>query len=1041
MTRRTPTISFLFAALLMPALGAWAVQRPAMPPASPRPSAAPTRRALPRFLPGSVLVRLKNSVGVDAEAWFRSGKPFRLATADKSGSLDFLFQRLDVRGVHAVFRAVSPGDELSHIYRLDLGPGIDPEAAAAEIGRDPHVAFAEPNGLAEMQGLPNDSFVDADGDGTWLRSRPANGYADLWNLERMGWGEVWAQQAAIWPDPARRGGGGVVVAVIDSGVDVRHPDLRDNVWHDAQNLPGRDFVDFDIRSLAPLGFFPVKGEDYRTPDSDPADHFGHGTHVAGIIAAMAGNGKGIAGIAWKSRVMPVRAGFVIQDDAGTRYGVLSTDAIAAGIQYAAAHGANVINMSFRGLGQEPRTEAAAIQYARSRGVLLVAAAGNDNSNAGGGYPASNPDVLAVGATLPNDRRVGFSNWGKTVALAAAGTDILSLQAVGTDLSEGFGNSGPGYIRLSGTSMAAPQVAGALALILSAFPGITREDATQRLLATADPVPEAISRNGQLLVQGSGRVNVLRALRDPLQPVLSLRSLQVADENHDGTIEPGERSALAIEIENVSKAAHGVTIDLQATGVTVTQGHWSFTDWSTGTTRTLTAILDVPASLPWGAAGALRLAIHGVGFDQTLDLPLAVHGPTPKAGWPAKGLEIGEGMITAPVLGDLLGDGTLVAVYQSVNGTVYARHADGSLLPGWPVKLHGDFEQASPLMADLRGDGAAEVLFALGEKIHVLDAQGHELPGWPQAVPSLAYASLAVGDVTGDGQPDVVALSDHAELYVFSAAGTIQPGWPQSIGHSGNTTPLLVDLDEDGSALEIVTGTTDGKLVALRGDGTPVAGQWPVRLYSFGPASPAAGDLDGDGKIDLVVTDAIGQVGRLDSRGNFRWKGMMPGIATFSSPALGDLDGDGRLDIVLGSFDASSKGFVVAFDPDGNVLPGWPVYTAGMVTESPALADLDGDGRLEVLTVDNAGLFYAFRSDGTLVAGWPYDLNALITSPVLADLDGDGVLEAFVGRLELGLNTTPIRMIHALECGPAIRRAPWPAFKNNARRTGTSPSPQ
>lgn|GEM_PF-2944869 len=1065
MNRRARPVSFVLAALLLPALGGWAVQPPLEPSLVPR-RAAPARLELPRFLPGSVLVRLKDSVGVDAEAWFRGGKPFRRVTADKSGSLDALFQRFDVRGVHAVFRTVPPGletapvavaalkqgddDELYHIYRLDLGPGIDAQEAAAEMGADPHVVFAEPNGLAEMQGLPNDTLIDPDGDGAW-NGRPEYGYADLWSLERTGWGQVWAQQASIWPSAARRGGGGVVVAVIDSGVDVRHGDLRANVWHDAQNLPGYDFVDVDVKPLEAYGLTPVSGEDYRKPDGDPADHYGHGTHVAGIIAAAADNRKGIAGVAWKSKVMPVRAGFVVQDGNLRLYGLLSTDAIAAGIQYAVRHGAQVINMSFGSGGPEQQTEAAALRFARSRGVLLVAAAGNGDSDARDVYPAANPDVLAVGATLPNDHRVAFSNWGTTVAIAAPGTDIVSLRAAGTNLGGIYGDAGPGCTRLSGTSMAAPQVSGALALILSAFPGITREQATQRLLAAADPVPEAVSRAGRLFVQGSGRLNVLRALKNPLKPVLSLRSLRVEDENRNGAIEPGEHAALQIEIRNVGKSAHGVTIDLHVTDANVT-GHWAFADWPAGSTRTLTATLDVFPSLPWGETGDPRLSIHGDSLaqtDQIIVLPLAVPGLAPKAGWPIKGLDMAEGLVSSPVLGDLDGDGKLEAVYQSINGTIYARHADGGLLPGWPVKLPGAFEQASPLLADLNGDGTPEVLLAAGGKIHVLDVQGRELAGWPQAVPFLYSASLAVGDVTGDGKPDVVAMSDHAELYVLSAAGALQAGWPRTLGSFGGTTPLLVDLDgsaENGSALEILTGASEGKLTAWRGDGTPAAGDWPADLGSIGPASPAAADLDGDGKLDVVAVSSFGFVGRLDSRGDVIWRRLEPGVAGFSSPALGDLDGDGRLDIVLGSFDSSSEGFVTAFDPDGNILPGWPVYTAAPVDASPALADLDGDGRPEVLVADSSGLFYAFHGDGSPVAGWPHDMqDTSQVSPVVADLDGDGVLEAFSGVFHLGLNTAPIDMIFALECGPASSssrstRAPWPAFKNNARRTGVQSPP-
>src|SRR4051794_40484820 len=110
MNQRARPVTFILAALLLTALGAWAVQPPVLPQA-----AAPVRRALPRFVPGSILVRLKDSVAVDAEAWFRGGKPFRQVTADKSGSLDAFFQRFDVRAVHAVFRTVPPGAEAAPV--------------------------------------------------------------------------------------------------------------------------------------------------------------------------------------------------------------------------------------------------------------------------------------------------------------------------------------------------------------------------------------------------------------------------------------------------------------------------------------------------------------------------------------------------------------------------------------------------------------------------------------------------------------------------------------------------------------------------------------------------------------------------------------------------------------------------------------------------------------------------------------------------------------------------------------------------------------
>jgi len=296
-------------------------------------------RRLPRIVPGQVLVQLRDSVTVGAEALFRRGGSFRDGTADRSSSLDLLFRELGVRDVRPVFReaaadlvpvaelrrrdaaelrqaaSISPErarrvgapaqvPELFHVYLLELGPGVDAVAAAAALGRDSHVVYAEPNRLSFIQALPNDPLIDPTGHdgfhtGTWEQL-----YPDLWGLERIGWGDVWRNRTTLWPDPKRRGGGGITVAVVDSGVDVQHPDLAVNVWRDEKGRPGRDTVevpDSFWKEIKPFGYGRTPGEDYRKPDYDPADKVGHGTHVSGTIAAAADNREGIAGVASAER--------------------------------------------------------------------------------------------------------------------------------------------------------------------------------------------------------------------------------------------------------------------------------------------------------------------------------------------------------------------------------------------------------------------------------------------------------------------------------------------------------------------------------------------------------------------------------------------------------------------------------------------------------------------------------------------------------------------------------------------------------------------
>ncbi|WP_134702761.1 S8 family peptidase [Ammoniphilus sp. YIM 78166] len=248
-----------------------------------------------------------------------------------------------------------------------------------------------------------------------------------------------------------------IIAILDTGVDPNHPDLRGKL------LQGYDFVERDLA---------------------PNDANGHGTHVAGIAAAVTNNAVGIAGMAPRASILPVR---VLGSD-----GSGSLQAVANGIIYAANQGAQVINLSL-GSPATSTTLQNAIQYAWNRGTVIVAAAGNENSRTPN-YPANYPHVIAVAATNQNDTRASFSNYGRWVEVAAPGQSILSTYP------------GSRYTYLSGTSMAAPYVAGLAALL--AAQGRSQTQIRDAILNTADPV----AGTGVFWVHG--RINAARAVRSP-----------------------------------------------------------------------------------------------------------------------------------------------------------------------------------------------------------------------------------------------------------------------------------------------------------------------------------------------------------------------------------------------------------------------------------------------------------------------------------------------------------------------------------------------
>jgi subtilisin family serine protease len=263
------------------------------------------------------------------------------------------------------------------------------------------------------------------------------------------------------------GSDGLVLAVLDSGVDFNHPDLAGRL------LPGWDFV---------------RG------DAVPDDEHGHGTMVAGVAAARTNNERGVAGVAWKGWILPVK----VLDAGGS-----ATDAnIAAGITWAVDHGADVINISLGGPGASSVLQAA-VDYATARDAVVVAAAGNDG-NSVPHYPAAARGVIAVGATDSGGRLAYFSNFGDWVDVVAPGVSVMTTV------------KGPGeqYDRKSGTSFSSPLVAGVILLMRSADPGVTQATVVDRLRRSALD----LGLPGFDSFFGSGLVNASAALR--LTPALN-----------------------------------------------------------------------------------------------------------------------------------------------------------------------------------------------------------------------------------------------------------------------------------------------------------------------------------------------------------------------------------------------------------------------------------------------------------------------------------------------------------------------------------------
>jgi len=318
------------------------------------------------------------------------------------------------------------------------------------------VAWAEPNYLLHLDFTPNDPYY-----ATYQHNTLAN-----------------MEMEAAWD--LSHGNAAVIVAIIDTGMDFGHSDLAGSVWINDDETPANG-LDDDANGYVD----DVQGWDFFGEDNLPQDVHGHGTHVTGIAAARTNNGLGIAGMAGEATIMPLS--IFSPQGFGT-----SADLIEA-ILYATDNGAQVINMSL-GAVSYSRGEEAAVNYAWEHGVLLVAAAGNNNNDAVH-YPAAHDHVLAVSSVTASDLRSGFSSYGDFVDLAASGSSVMSTY------------KDSGYRLMSGTSMAAPHVAGLAALIRSRNPTLSNAEVRQILESTADDLGAA----GWDPYYGHGRINGRRAL--------------------------------------------------------------------------------------------------------------------------------------------------------------------------------------------------------------------------------------------------------------------------------------------------------------------------------------------------------------------------------------------------------------------------------------------------------------------------------------------------------------------------------------------------
>lgn len=895
------------------------------------------------------------------------------------------------------------------LYLVAGNPSQDAVMLKQTLRSSADVEYVEPNFVYRASAVPNDpDYV--------LRQWPLNNTGQTGGGSSQYFPDIQAEDA--WD--ITTGADDLVVAVIDSGVDYTHEDLRANIFRNEAECDA-DGVDDDANGHVD----DCHGIDTTAGDSDPMDGEEHGTHVAGIIAAVGNNGVGIAGVSWRAKLLPCR--FLDSQGEGTAAGAIAC------LDYIASmkdRGVNIIasNNSW-GNFEESRALEDAIRAQRQRGILFVAAAGNDLHDVEifPEYPCAYDlsNVICVASSYEGLSQ--FSNYGiGAVHLAAPGDSIYSTLP------------GNRYGHKDGTSMAAPHVSGALVLLQSQ--DRARDWRAIRNLVLAGAAP---SREHGIPTVTNGRLDLLRSmncadsavlarlrpatfeqLHRPVGGIVRIRALHIRCAMPNGNV-----------VVSVSPSGELVTLrddgggEDDSAGDGVYSGSW---------------IAQVPGDFTFSFP-APETETFRVRVDEQLEAGYPLSADARSFADEMFGVLKGE-----VAVGNIDADPELEIVSLVPDfGPLHAWDADANPVAGWPI--YHDREVLGMSLGELDGNRQSLEIAAIYSLsgAYLLRGDGSEIRRIPELQLGAVAPTLVVVDIDGDGVDELLGgPARRADGTLFRSDVPV-PRLPQ--GEEGGSNGVVAgDLDADG-VMEFATasernnvdslwisnaaGNRDGFPVVIPGDSNPVGYTYPV-----------IGDVDGDGQPEVLLGSVAhsghfnpGQVQIFNRRGQLK-RTINSNSQGGGLPSLADVDGDGIPEIVM-----ATRSQVFVWRGNGESLPGWPVTLQAptwLTDEHPAAGDVDGDGRVDIVLTggDESGsklALFAFRHDGSQITGFPKSVDSDFggSHPVnIADIDLDGRNEIVVAHVP-GLGLRQSIYVYDLHGPGPYGPVEWSGKLGSSRRQG------